>query len=139
MAVRVGIDLVSVEEVRRSIRDHGERYLKRIYTDSELDDCREGDSFCAERLAARFAAKEATLKVLRPDDEAIPWRLMNVVRRRPGWLELELSGRAAALAQDAGMSEFAVSISHEADYASAVVVAELAGLRNPRDSPMMEL
>ncbi len=137
MAMRVGIDLVSVDAVRQSIDEHGERYLKRIYTDSELDDCRLEDGFCAERLAARFAAKEATLKVLRPQDEAVPWRMMKIVRHGAGWLELELSGRAAALAADAGLSGFALSISHEPGFASAVVVAEV-DLRNAPGRPMMD-
>jgi holo-[acyl-carrier protein] synthase len=137
MAMRVGIDLVSVDAVRQSIDEHGERYLKRIYTDTELDDCRLDEGFCAERLAARFAAKEAALKVLRPQDEAVPWRTLNVVRHGAGWLELELSGRAAALAADAGLSGFSLSISHEQGYASAVVIAEL-DLRNGAGRPMMD-
>jgi holo-[acyl-carrier protein] synthase len=138
MAVRVGIDLVSVEAVRESIRDHGDRYLKRIYNETEVEDCRAADGICAERLAARFAAKEATLKVLRPQDVAVPWRLMTIVRRAAGWVEIELSGNAAALAADAGLSGFALSIAHEPGYASAVVVAEL-DLRNRPDTPMMNL
>ena len=97
MAPRVGIDLVSVESVRESIDEHGDRYLKRIYNESELSDCHTPQGIVAERLAARFAAKEATLKVLRPVDEAIPWRTIEVVRHGAGWVEVELSGRAAEL------------------------------------------
>ncbi|HTU78121.1 MAG TPA: holo-ACP synthase [Solirubrobacteraceae bacterium] len=136
MAKRVGIDLVSVGAVRDSIRDHGDRYLKRIYTERELDDCHSEDGIVAERLAARFAAKEALLKVLRPVDEPIPWRSMGVVRHGPGWVTLELSGRAAELAAEAGLHDFELSICHEADYASAVVIAEL-DLRNGGSGPMM--
>lgn len=135
--MRVGIDLVSVSAVRDSIREHGERYLKRVYSETELEDCRAAGGYSAERLAARFAAKEATLKVLRPDDEAVPWRTITVMRHRAGWLELELSGRAATLAEEAGLDGFALSISHESGYASAVVVAEL-GLRNDVQNPMMD-
>ncbi len=135
MARRVGIDLVSVESVRESVREHGARYLKRIYTESELQDCHSPQGIVVERLAARFAAKEATLKVLRPVDEAIPWNTIRVVRRGAGWVEVELSGRAADLATEAGLSDFALSISHEAGYASAVVVAELDS-SNRRDDPM---
>lgn len=126
MATRVGIDLVSVQAVRESIREHGERYLKRVYTDGELRDCRDAGGVSAERLAARFAAKEAALKVLRPDEQSVPWSSIEVVRRRSGWVELELSGSAAALAAEGGLSGFALSISHEGDYATAVVVAECA-------------
>ena len=125
MAVRVGIDLVAVAAVRESIDVHADRYLNRIYTDRELGDCRTPEGVDPERLAARFAAKEATLKVLRPDEEAIPWRSIEVRRQPAGWVELELSGRAAALAEQAGVSDLALSLTHEDGFASAVVVAEL--------------
>jgi holo-[acyl-carrier protein] synthase len=121
MSYRVGIDLVSVEGVAESVRAHGDRYLERIYTERELDDC-QGDH---ERLAARFAAKEAAIKTLRPGDEAVPWSEIEVVRDPSGWVELSLSGRAAALATEACVVGFAVSLSHEAGLASAVVIAEL--------------
>jgi len=123
MPVRVGIDLASVDSVRDSIRTHGEHYLKRIYTECELEDCSTAAGVDPERLAARFAAKEATLKVLRPDEEGIPWNTIEVRRHPAGWVELELSGPAAALAADAGVTELALSIAHEGGFASAVVIA----------------
>lgn len=124
MAIRVGTDLVSVEAVRDSIRAHRSRYLERVYTERELSDCRTETGFDPERLAARFAAKEAALKVLRPADEAVAWRSIEVRRAPAGWVELGLTGAAAALAADAGVSALALSISHERGLASAVVVAE---------------
>jgi holo-[acyl-carrier protein] synthase len=78
-----------------------------------------------ERLAARFAAKEATLKVLRAGDEGISLRAIEVRRDPGGWVDLELTGPAAALAAEAGLSGFAVSLTHDGGYASAVVLAEL--------------
>jgi holo-[acyl-carrier protein] synthase len=123
MAGRVGIDLVSVEAVRESIREHGDRYLERVYTTSELSDCHTDQGILAERLAARFAAKEATLKVLRPNDEAVPWRSIEVRRNPSGWVELELSGQAASLASAAGLTELSLSITHEGEFAAAVVLA----------------
>jgi holo-[acyl-carrier protein] synthase len=138
MARRVGIDLVSVNAVRESISEHGERYLKRFYTEGELRDCDTGHGIAAARLAARFAAKEATLKVLRPGDEAIPWRTIGVVRHGPGWVTVELSGRAAALAVEHGLTDFELSISHEDEYASAVVIAEV-DLSNRRSDPMISV
>jgi holo-[acyl-carrier protein] synthase len=129
MARRVGIDLVSVSAVRQSIGEHGERYLKRFYTEGELRDCDTGQGIVAERLAARFAAKEATLKVLRPGT-------IGVVRHGPGWVTVELSGRAAAFAAEQGITDFELSISHQDDYASAVVIAEV-DLSYRRTDPMI--
>lgn len=126
MAIRVGIDLVSVDAVEDAISAHADRYLRRVYTDVELADCATSEGVDPERLAARFAAKEATLKVLRVDDEAVPWQAIGVRRERSGAVDLELSGPAAELADRAGLSGLAVSLTHEGAYAAAVVVAELA-------------
>jgi holo-[acyl-carrier protein] synthase len=126
MPLRVGIDLASVDSVRDSIRDHAEHYLKRVYTDRELADCSTDTGVDPERLAARFAAKEATLKVLRPDEQGIPWNAIEVHRHSAGWVELRLSGPAAALAADAGVTELALSIAHEGGFATAMVIASCA-------------
>jgi holo-[acyl-carrier protein] synthase len=125
MPVRVGIDIVSVDSVRQSIEDHAERYLERVYTERELADCSTPAGIDPERLAARFAAKEAALKVLRPGDVGLSLRAIELRRDPHGWVELKLSAAAAALASDSGVSNFAVSITHEGGFASAVVVADL--------------
>lgn len=70
------------------------------------------------------------MKVLRPRDEAIPWRTIAVKRDPSGWVDIELSGNAAALAKDAGLTDMAVSLTHEGAYASAVVVAEFGSRRD---------
>jgi holo-[acyl-carrier protein] synthase len=124
MPVRVGIDLVSVDAVRESIQTHAQHYLERIYTERELEECTTAGSIDPERLAARFAAKEAALKVLRPGDVGLSLRAIEVRRDPGGWVELELSGVARTLATDSGLSNFALSITHEAGYAAAVVIAE---------------
>ena len=133
--MRVGIDLVSIDSVHESIREHGARYLERVHTERELHDCHTEQGPVAERLAARFAAKEATIKVLRPSpDDAVPWRSIEVVRHSSGWVGLELAGPAAALAEAAGLHDFALSITHEQGHAAAVVVAEQSLKDQPRPS-----
>jgi holo-[acyl-carrier protein] synthase len=123
--VRIGIDLVSVDSVRQSLESHAERYLERVYTERELADCNTPAGIDPERLAGRFAAKEAVLKVLRPGQEGVSLRAIEVRRDPDGWVEVELAGAAAALASAAGVSNFALSITHEAGFAAAVVVADL--------------
>jgi len=121
MAHRVGIDLTSVSGVREAVAAHGERYLTRVYTPRELLDCA-GDP---ARLAGRFAAKEAAIKVLRPGHgTALPWSDIEVLRQPAGHVELHLAGRAASQAALEGLTGFAVSLSHEGDAACAVVLAE---------------
>jgi holo-[acyl-carrier protein] synthase len=123
MALRVGTDLVFVATVRDSLESHAEHYLQRVYTERELSDCSTDDGVDVQRLAARFAAKEAALKVLRPTEQGIPWTTIEVRRDPSGWVELQLSGPAAALASDAGITDISLSIAHEGDLATAVVVA----------------
>jgi holo-[acyl-carrier protein] synthase len=127
MNLRVGIDLASVGAVREAIDRHAERYLERVYTDDELRECGSPGEIDAERLASRFAVKEATMKTLRPAaDDAVPWNTIEVHRDEIGTIELALSGRAAELADEAGIRGFEASLTHEAEFAAAVVIAELA-------------
>jgi len=124
---KVGIDLVSVEAVEESIRVHSERYLGRVYTVREMRDCSTpAGTPDARSLAARFAAKEAAMKVLRAGDEALPWRSIGVRRDRLGSPSLELSGAAARLAQERGIEDLDVSMTHEGPFAAAVVIATVA-------------
>jgi holo-[acyl-carrier protein] synthase len=121
--LRVGIDLVDISCVEESLRAHRERYLRRIYTEREVADCGGAEALRADSLAARFAAKEAALKVLGPAQEGVGWRSIEVVREPAGSTMLQLTGRAAELAHEARISSLAVSLSHEGDLASAVVIA----------------
>lgn len=122
MGLRVGIDTVEVAQVRTALAAHGDRYLQRIYTEREVTDC-DGEP---ERLAARFAAKEAAFKALRAGAGGVPWRAVEVQRAPLGHVDLALSGAAEELARALGPHEVAVSLTHEAGLASAVVVIQYA-------------
>jgi holo-[acyl-carrier protein] synthase len=118
MPIAVGIDLVGYEEIAEALR-RGDRYLRRIYTDEELDVC--GDS--PRLLAGCFAAKEATMKALSRTDQPIPWRSIEL-RMRPGSQpSLELTGAAASLAQEREVTGLSVSVTHSGHSAAAVVLA----------------
>lgn len=117
--IRVGADLTRVSEVAASVARFGDRYLGRIYTDHEQAIC----AGSTERLAARFAAKEAVVKVLQPTGARPPWRDIEVRRADHGACTIHLTGSAARLAAEAGIDELAVSLTHEAGFAAAVVLA----------------
>lgn len=121
--MRVGIDLVSVQQVQESIDTHGERYTGFVYTERELADCTTDHGIDAARLAARFAAKEAALKALAPAEEGIQFSSIEVQRGDAGAVTLALSGSAAEAAARAGVSELALSFTHDGGFACAVVVA----------------
>jgi holo-[acyl-carrier protein] synthase len=118
--LRVGIDLVKASSIAEAIEEHGQRYLDRVYTPAEQENCK-GDAL---RLAARFAAKEATVKVLQPTArEPVPWTAIEVVRNAAGGApSIALHGPAAVLAEAAGLTAFSLSFTHEDEYAAAVVV-----------------
>ena len=114
----VGIDLVRVSRIAESIRCFGPRFLNRLFTADEQAYATADPAVAAERLAARFAAKEATRKALRLGD-GIGWRQIEVRRNPDGACDLVLHDRAAELA---GAAEIALSMSHEGDLATAVVM-----------------
>ena len=98
-SLRVGIDLVSVSDVAESVERFGDQYVRRIFTPHEVDTAvtvagrwpTRGDRpgppehaplYSYESMAARFAAKEATVKVLRPVGARPEWRDIEVFRSR---------------------------------------------------------
>ncbi len=124
MPLRLGLDLVEVSTVVESLRGpHREHYLERVYTAREVADC-EGPSgrVEAERLAARFAAKEAAIKALPGAGEGVALTQIEVVRDADGSLTLRLSGRAEELYAASGAVEIAVSLTHDGGFAAATVV-----------------
>jgi holo-[acyl-carrier protein] synthase len=131
---RVGIDLMTVSQVREALQTHGDRYLHRIFTDHELACCRTTAGLSPESLAARWAAKEATIKVLQPVDHQPEWTRMEVRRQPNGASTLELTGTAADLAEAAGITSLSLSMTHEGHYAAAIVFALCDPPGRPRTS-----
>jgi holo-[acyl-carrier protein] synthase len=124
MPLRVGLDLVEVSSVAESLRGaHREHYLERVYTDAEVDACR-GPSGRVEpeRLAARFAAKEAAIKALPGAGEEVRLTQIEVIQDETGSVALALSGRAAELLGESGGAEIALSLTHEGGFAAATVI-----------------
>jgi holo-[acyl-carrier protein] synthase len=124
MALSIGVDIVELERVQRVVARYGERFLARIYTPVELDRYRDR----LPELAARFAAKEAVSKALgvglnHISVHGIGWQEVEVLSNPLGKPVVHLSGRARELAQDQGLHEWAISLSHSREYAIAFVVA----------------
>ena len=113
---RVGVDLVQVSRIAASVATFGERFVERVFTPAEA-----AYATTPERLAARFAAKEAVKKALELD--GVAWRDIEVARRASGACDVVLHGAARAAADAMGARELALSMSHEGDYATAMVVA----------------
>ena len=132
--LQIGVDVVSVREVGHSLDRFGERYVQRVFTEREAAYCRAGRGRAAvERFAVRFAAKEATLKALQPEAPwTNNWRAIEVRRHPSGRCDIVLHGDAAALAERQGIAALALSMSHNAGHAAAVVVAQACERTRPR-------
>ena len=117
--VRIGCDVMDIEDVHDSLATFGDRYLRKVFTANEIDDCQGHNR--AQRLAARFAAKEAVIKAFAQPDMPFPWREIEVTRDGPLPL-LRLSGTLAERAQRQGWASSSLSLSHAACHAMAVVV-----------------
>jgi holo-[acyl-carrier protein] synthase len=127
--VVVGIDLIEIPRIQRSLDDFGERFLNRVYTDQERDRYRTRIS----ELAARFAAKEAISKALGTGIRGIRWREMEVLPNRRGKPIVVLHGSAAARADLLGITDFDITLTHSRTDAMAFVVgyrADIAGNPN---------
>jgi holo-[acyl-carrier protein] synthase len=124
--VLVGVDFQEIDEVRESIETFGDRFVRRIYTDYEIDDCCKNARVSAPALASRFAAKEAVFKILKDGDGVATWHEIEVRRLESGQPVLALQGGAAALAAQQGIATMSLSLSQSGTTAAAVVVAESA-------------
>jgi holo-[acyl-carrier protein] synthase len=133
--VIVGIDLVQISQVASSLHKLGDAYVTRIFTPTEIAYCSSNPIVAPSRFAARFAAKEATLKALRLNDQGLDLRAIEVKQMPGGWSEIELHGAARDLAEAAGWLSCSVSISHEGDYATAVVAATARKPLNSQPKP----
>ena len=119
--MRVGIDLVDVSRIAASIDAFGDRFLRRVFTDGELAYAQASPALTAERLAARFAAKEATIKALSLGNAGVDWREIEVLRQEDGSCSMALHGKAAVALASRGGNRMLVCLSHDGDYAAAVV------------------
>jgi holo-[acyl-carrier protein] synthase len=112
----LGIDIIKVERIRRSLARFGSRFSQRVLTPGEQRYVRDRP----ETMAGRWAAKEAVSKVLGLGVRGIGWREIEIERLPTGQPAVRLHGRAERRASQLGMERIAVSISHEADYAVAI-------------------
>jgi holo-[acyl-carrier protein] synthase len=115
-----GVDIIEISRVRRVLERYGQRFLERVYTSGEINYCWGR----APNLAARFAAKEATMKALGTGVRGVGWQDIEVVRQESGAPSIRLHARAKACAQRLGVREISLSLSHSQEYAVAFVVIQ---------------
>jgi holo-[acyl-carrier protein] synthase len=122
----IGIDIVRVSRIAGVLQRHPTRFETRVLTDAERAYVRARP----ETMSGRWAAKEAVSKVLGLGIRGIGWREIEIERQPTGQPTVRLHGGAARRAEDLGIAQIAVSITHEREYAVAVAF----GQRVPREA-----
>lgn len=124
MILGIGIDLVSIPRIERLLRNWGERFKKRVFSQEEIDNSQLYKRR-SERFAANFAVKEAFFKAVGKGSKGnIRMLDVEVLRDEYGKPHVNLHGKARRIAEMAGIHSVHVSISHDGDYATAVVILE---------------
>lgn len=120
--ILTGVDLCRPERIKKAILRFGDRFLHRVFTSGEIERCssRPNPYQC---YAARFAAKEAAMKILGAGVFDIGFSSVEVVNDGSGKPFLHFLGRAKQRAADLGIYKADLSLSHEKDLAIAMAVA----------------
>jgi holo-[acyl-carrier protein] synthase len=126
--IGTGVDLVECARIQRSIDRFGDHFLRRVFTDGEIEYSM-SMKFPARHLAARFAAKEAVSKAFGTGiGKAMGWRDIDVRKKPSGEPFLVLSGPAQDLAARRGITSALITLSHTEHHAMAAVVLEGAAI-----------
>jgi len=127
MIAGIGVDIVDIPRIQALLDRYGKRFLGRVYTEAETAYAMRGANK-AERLAGRFAVKEAVMKALGTGkSQGILWRDIETLRARSGKPEVRLHGQAVKWAKLRGGGAVHVSITHDGGKAMAFVILEKAG------------
>ncbi len=122
-AIAHGIDLVDIARIERMLADHGDRFLQRVFTTAEQEYSKAGGLRCAERLAARFAAKEAVLKALGTGlRSGMSWTEIEVRVLPSGAPSLVTTGCVGDVARQRTITAWLISLSHSGGFAVASVI-----------------
>jgi len=114
----IGVDIIEIASIEAAIERHGDRFLRRLYTEREIE------KYCdrVPSLATRFAAKEAIMKVLGTGYRGVGWHDMEILSDRRGKPVVYLHRRARERAEALGIRSVTVSLSDSKEYAVAVAL-----------------
>lgn len=128
MEIHLGTDIVYIPRIKAALDRFGERFLQRVYTSAEQQECWKPDSSPSTskdkvaRLAGRWAAKEAVAKALGTGWRGISYTEIEIQRQLSGAPQVHLYGAAAAKVVSWGDCQWQLSLSHDKDYAIATAI-----------------
>jgi len=124
MIYGIGVDIVNITRMGRVVDRWKTRFLKRVFTEQEINFCFQG-SKSNSSLALRFAAKEAFSKAIGLGmRKGISWQDIEIIHNKRGRPDLNLTGKALSFCQKEGIKSWHVSLSDDGDYGIAIVALE---------------
>jgi holo-[acyl-carrier protein] synthase len=121
--ISIGTDIVEVVRIGQMIERHGEVFLNRVYTDDEIRYCQRRKEY-TQHFAGRWAAKEAVMKTLGTGwSRGVGWRDIEICSSRSGAPSIVLRGAAREIAEQTGICDVLISISHCRSFATATAIA----------------
>lgn len=117
----IGLDIVEVSRIKKAAKKWEGRFLHKVFTEGEISYCLE-EKISYQSLAARFAAKEATVKALGIGFQGVSWQDIEVTNDDLGKPYLKVFGEVKRIAQEQGITNFFVTLSHSEEYAVAQVI-----------------
>ena len=121
MIVSTGIDIIEVQRIKEALDTWGDKFLKRVFTQKELDYANT-KKFSHENLAARFACKESVLKAFGDTKRGIPLKSIEILNDSKGKPGVVLHGEAKEFAEKNKLDNIVVTMSHTSNYAVSNVI-----------------
>lgn len=120
MIIGIGVDIIEIERIRKSIERFGDHFLNKIYTQNELDYCLAKHNKY-QHLAARFAAKEAIYKAIASGwEKEATWKNIEITNEQNGLPIVKFLGKLNDFISDG--KEIKISLSHSENYVVAVAI-----------------
>ncbi len=120
MIIGIGIDIIEIDRIKQSVDNFGERFLKKIFTEKELEYClSKANKY--QHLAARFAAKEAIAKALTTGwNKEFNWTNIEIINEPSGLPKASLLGNLGEFLSD--NKQLQISMSHSQNYVACIAI-----------------
>lgn len=120
MVLGLGIDIIEIARVRKSIQNYGDKFLQKVFTDEEIKYC-DSKFNKYQHYAARFAAKEAVYKALASGwKEGLRWKDIEIQNDTSGMPSINPSGKLKTFLSK--NTQLKISISHSDNYVTSVAI-----------------
>jgi holo-[acyl-carrier protein] synthase len=131
--IGIGTDIVECLRIGQMIERHGELFITRVYTDHEIQYC-QSRKLAMQHFAGRWAAKEAVLKAIGTGwIKGVSWRDVEVRNEPGGKPTIVLRGGLKDIADNAGVGQVLISVSHCRSHATAYAIAMSRPRTNEKD------